>query len=310
MLSSSDGSCPRSGDLYSIRPPLCYGSQAMPPPPTSTTAIDPLAVLRWQVEMGVDEAIGGTPVDRLRGGSALDARTSQRESPSPPAAPRQDHTPPATAAAPARSGIVRPPAAETARGLAARAKTLDELKEFLLGFEGCALKATATQLVFSDGNPKARIMLVGEAPGGDEDRIGKPFVGVSGQLLDRMLAWIGLDRSKVYITNILPWRPPGNRSPTAQEIAICMPFVERQIELVDPALLILAGATAAKALLATQEGIIKVRGRWFSYSSPGLPRPLPALATFHPAYLLRSPSQKRESWRDLLMIKNKMVEIE
>ncbi len=198
------------------------------------------------------------------------------------------------------------PAEQSARGLALKAHTLAELEAAIAGFDGCALKATATRLVFADGNPKARLMLVGEAPGADEDRQGKPFVGVSGQLLDRMLAWIGLDRSKVYISNILPWRPPGNRSPTSAEIAICLPFIERHIELVDPSVLVLLGGTSAKALLATGEGIMKLRGRWLEYASPGLPRPVAAMATFHPAYLLRSPGYKREAWRDFLVIKNKL----
>lgn len=153
-------------------------------------------------------------------------------------------------------------------------------------------------------------MLVGEAPGEDEDRQGKPFVGRSGQLLDRMLAAIGLDRSTVYITNVLPWRPPGNRSPTPAEIAVCLPFVERHIELVDPALLVLVGGVAAKTLLGTQEGIVRLRGRWLLHSSPGLSRPLPTLATYHPAYLLRSPAHKRDSWRDLLTVKNKLNDLQ
>ncbi len=149
-------------------------------------------------------------------------------------------------------------------------------------------------------------MFVGEAPGADEDRQGLPFVGVSGQLLDRMTATIGLDRNSAYITNILPWRPPGNRPPQAAEIAACLPFIERHIEIVDPEILVLVGGTSAKTLLARNEGIMKLRGRWFSYSTPGLHRPVAAIATFHPAYLLRSPGQKREAWRDLLAIKERL----
>jgi DNA polymerase len=241
------------------------------------------AALRWQVEMGADEAIGRAPVDRL----------------APPPDLRPAAGPPPAASRPNAS-------AQTASAITRSARTLDELRAALAAFDGCPLKTTATNLVFADGNPKARIMLIGEAPGGDEDRQGKPFVGVSGQLLDRMLACIGLDRTTVYITNILPWRPPGNRSPTASEIAICLPFVERQIELVDPQLLVLLGGTAAKTLLATTAGIVRTRGKWLEYSSPGLPRPIAAIATYHPAYLLRSPAQKRDSWRDLLMIKNRL----
>jgi uracil-DNA glycosylase len=254
------------------------------------------AALRWLVEMGADEALAAEPVDRF----AVAARPAA-VSPAPmPPQPR-----PVEPAAPAPRPRANP-SAQTATAVAQAAATLDELRGALAQFEGCPLKATATNLVFADGNPKAKVMLVGEAPGADEDRLGKPFVGVSGQLLDRMLACIGLDRSSVYITNILPWRPPGNRSPTAAEIAICVPFVERQIELVDPEVLVLLGGVSAKTLLATADGIVRTRGKWFSYASPGLPRPVPALATYHPAYLLRSPAQKRDSWRDLLTIKNKL----
>jgi uracil-DNA glycosylase family 4 len=252
------------------------------------------AALRWQVEMGADEALGAVSVDRFAA----------------PAAPLAPAAPPAPVSRPAAlppQPASRPGAsAQTASAIAQGAHSLAELRAAVAGFDGCPLKATATNLVFADGNPKARVMLVGEAPGADEDRLGKPFVGVSGQLLDRMLAWIGLDRTSVYITNILPWRPPGNRSPTAAEIAICLPFVERQIELVDPELLVLLGGTSAKTLLATADGIVRTRGKWLNYSSPGLPRPVTTIATYHPAYLLRSPAQKRDSWRDLLMIKNKL----
>ncbi len=246
------------------------------------------AALRWQVEMGADEAVGAVPVDRFAAPAVAPAPAGRPAAPPPQAASRPNAS------------------AQTASAIAQAAHSLDALRAALAAFDGCPLKATATNLVFADGNPKARVMLVGEAPGGDEDRQGKPFVGVSGQLLDRMLACIGLDRTAVYITNILPWRPPGNRSPTAAEIAICLPFVERQIELVDPELLVLLGGTAAKTLLATADGIVRTRGKWFNYSSPGLPRPVTAIATYHPAYLLRSPAQKRDSWRDLLMIKNKL----
>ncbi|MBM3571644.1 MAG: uracil-DNA glycosylase, partial [Alphaproteobacteria bacterium] len=165
---------------------------------------------------------------------------------------------------------------------------------------------TATNLVFGDGNPQAGLMLIGEAPGADEDRQGLPFVGVSGQLLDRMLAAIGRDRRSAYITNILPWRPPGNRQPTPAEIALCLPFIQRHIELVAPRVMVLVGGTSAKALLGRAEGIMKLRGRWFEYASVGLAQPVAALATYHPAYLLRTPAQKREAWRDLLAVKKKI----
>jgi DNA polymerase len=211
--------------------------------------------------------------------------------------------------------LVRPttataPHADTpAHALARAARSLDELREALMAFDGCPLKDTATNLVFADGNPSSRVMIVGEAPGADEDRDGRPFVGVSGQLLDRMLAQIGLDRTSVYITNIIFWRPPGNRQPTTAEVAACLPFVERHIELANPSILLLAGGASAKTLLARNEGIMRLRGRWFLYESTGMSRPIPALPTFHPAFLLRQPAQKREAWRDLLALSEKLGEL-
>ena len=184
--------------------------------------------------------------------------------------------------------------------------TVEELRRALEGFDGCGLKKTATNLVLGDGNPQARVILIGEAPGAEEDRQGLPFVGASGRLLDRMLGSIGLDRTQVYISNTVFWRPPGNRNPTTMEMAICMPFVERLIELVDPEILVALGGAAAKVLLAQTVGIGKLRGRWFAYSTPRLPRPVEATAVFHPAYLLRSATHKGEAWRDLLEIKRKL----
>jgi len=189
-----------------------------------------------------------------------------------------------------------------AKTLAASCGNLDALAAALRDFEGCPLKETAINLCFADGNPEAPIMLIGEAPGAEEDRRGKPFVGPSGQLLDRMLATIGLDRSKVYITNVIYWRPPGNRSPTAAEIAICQPFLERQIALIQPKFLVFVGGIAARALLGRTEGVTKLRGRPFVYKMSDDGREIPALVMFHPAYLLRQPAQKRFSWRDLLSI--------
>jgi DNA polymerase len=191
--------------------------------------------------------------------------------------------------------------------MAAAAGTLEQLRAAVAGFEECALKRTATNLVFADGNPEAPIMFIGEAPGAEEDLRGLPFVGKAGQLLDRMLAAIGLSRDSAYITNILFWRPPGNRQPTSGEIAACLPFVERHVELVSPEILVLLGGVAAKALLARSEGIMRLRGRWFEHSTPGLARPVPAMATFHPAYLLRSPGQKRAAWHDLLAIRDRLI---
>jgi DNA polymerase len=184
--------------------------------------------------------------------------------------------------------------------------SLEALREALEAFEGCALKETALHTVFSDGNPQARLMVIGEAPGADEDRLGKPFVGISGQLLDRMLGAIGLDRTSVYITNIVPWRPPGNRPPTSQEISLCLPFVERHISLIAPQLLLVVGGTAAKSLLAAPKGITKLRGQWLPYHNAYLETPVEVLATFHPAYLLRSPSQKREAWKDFLKLQERL----
>jgi DNA polymerase len=187
-----------------------------------------------------------------------------------------------------------------AREEAKNAQTLDELRAILDGFTGCTLRATATRLVFADGNPQARVMFVGEAPGRDEDIEGLPFVGRSGKLLDRMIAAIGLDRSRAYIANVIPWRPPGNRTPTPQETQICLPFIQRQIELVNPDVLVTLGNPSTQTLLSTREGIMKTRGRWLEYDTGS--RVIRALATFHPAYLLRSPSYKRLAWQDLRAI--------
>jgi DNA polymerase len=192
-----------------------------------------------------------------------------------------------------------------AREAAGAAANLDELRAMLDKFDGCALKATASRLVFADGNPQARVMFVGEAPGRDEDIQGLPFVGRSGQLLDRMLAAIGLDRTAVYIANIIPWRPPGNRTPTPQESQICLPFIRRQIELADPQVLVCLGGPSAQTLLGVKEGIMRSRGRWLSYQNGT--RDIRAIATFHPAFLLRSPLQKRIAWRDFLAIKKALA---
>ena len=193
-----------------------------------------------------------------------------------------------------------------AREAAATAASLEDLRSILQRFEGCALRATATQVVFARGTPGARVMFVGEAPGYEEDKSGLPFVGRSGQLLDRMLAAIGLDESTVYIANIVPWRPPGNRTPTPQETAICLPFIRRQIELADPEILVCLGGPAMQTLLGIKDGITRSRGRWFSYDTGR--REIRALATFHPAFLLRSPLQKRFAWRDFLALKKALAD--
>ncbi|TYC62451.1 uracil-DNA glycosylase [Rhodobacterales bacterium] len=218
----------------------------------------------------------------------------ERSAPSAPTPPAQGQP----AVIPDREVIA------AARDLAATAATLEDLKAGLESFDGCNLKLTAKKLVFADGNPSARVMLIGEAPGRDEDLQGKPFVGRSGQLLDRMLNAIGHDRSSTYIANVVPWRPPGNRTPTPQETEICRPFITRQIELVNPDVLVFLGAASAKTLLGVQDGIRKMRGRWMTYSGAG--RDIAAIATYHPAYLLRSPLEKRLSWRDFLAIRQRL----
>jgi DNA polymerase len=209
---------------------------------------------------------------------------------------------PRTTISPATNAAASPEENERAARDAARAASnLDELRAALDRFEGCALRKTATQLVFADGNPSARVMLVGEAPGRDEDLQGVPFVGRSGQLLDRMLAAIGLDRTSVYIANVVPWRPPGNRTPTPQETAACRPFISRQIELADPDYLICLGAPSAAELMNNKQGILKFRGQWRDFDTGT--RTIKAMATLHPAYLLRQPLQKRLAWRDFLALR-------
>jgi DNA polymerase len=269
-------------------------------------------LLRWYVEMGVDEAIGEVAVDRTRpratqeGIQDADQAAGGRPSPPPPVPARKAAPPPAaTIARPFPAGA----AALDVIALANAAATLDALERAVATFEGCALRQTATNTVFADGNPAGRLMLIGEAPGAEEDRLGKPFVGRSGQLLDRMLAAIGIDRTAAYITNVLYWRPPGNRKPTPAEIAACLPFVQRHIALVQPAVLVLCGGTAASTLLATTEGITKLRGRWFDLAVDGLDRPVKTIATYHPSYLLRSPERKREAWRDILTIQEELLTI-
>ena len=185
-------------------------------------------------------------------------------------------------------------------------QTLSELKEFINNSNVCALKNNAIQSVFSDGNPSAKIMFIGEAPGADEDKYGKPFVGRAGKLLDKMIASIGLDRDKIYISNVIPWRPPNNRQPTTEEILQCLPFIQRHIEIINPLIIVLLGGTASKALLTTNEGITKLRGTWHQYNSIGLSNPILTRAIFHPAFLLRSPQFKKQTWEDLQEIQKKL----
>ena len=275
---------------------------------------DALAALRWQLEAGVDEAIEEQPQDRRRAEPATAAKVSPALAASPPEPPPAQPPSPKPKpeikpqARPAGGDLTSPQqAVASAREAAAAAGSVAELRAALEAFDGCALKATATQLCFADGNPEARIMMIGEAPGAEEDRQGLPFVGVSGRLMDRMLSFIGLDRSQVYISNVLFWRPPGNRSPSAEEIAACLPFTERHIELVDPAYLVLVGGISAKTLLGRSEGILRLRGRWYPYQHAGLAHPVPALATLHPAYLLRQPAQKRLAWQDYLKLHQAVI---
>ncbi|MBF0374056.1 MAG: uracil-DNA glycosylase, partial [Alphaproteobacteria bacterium] len=196
---------------------------------------------------------------------------------------------------------------ETSAHAAFAATTLAELRAVVESFEGCPLKLTARTTVFGAGAVNARLMVVGEAPGEEEDRQGLPFVGPSGKLLDRMLDSIGLSRERdVHIANVLPWRPPANRTPTPAEVGQCLPFIERHIELIDPAMLLVLGGAAAQALLGKSDSIGRLRGRWLAYSSTRLPRPIPALATYHPAFLLRTPAMKRDVWKDFLMLRKRL----
>jgi DNA polymerase len=274
-------------------------------------AIDALA---FQLEAGVDVALADAPINRFEERLEDEFRRPGRpEEPirdrSPRASMNPNSRPPAVAGSSGREdGFAAAPAlpaadeaVTAAREAAKSAATLEDLQAALARFEGCALRFTAKQLVFADGNPQGRIMFVGEAPGAEEDREGLPFVGRAGKLLDRMLATIELDRTKVYIANIVPWRPPGNRTPTPQESAICYPFIRRQIELANPDFLVCLGRPSMQTLLGIKEGIRGVRGRWFNYDTGT--RTIRALVTFHPAYLLRSPLEKRHSWRDMLALK-------
>jgi uracil-DNA glycosylase len=272
-------------------------------------------LIAFYLDAGVDALLGEEPVNRM-----ADAVTPPRLG-AAPAPPREDRAAPRVrtesalpiakpSAAPQKPGSAAAPASPDAAVMAAReavknATTLDELQALLAAFEGCALRATATQLVFADGNPQSRVMFVGEAPGYDEDIVGRPFVGRSGKLLDRMMAAIGLDRTSSYIANVVPWRPPGNRTPTPQETAICLPFIRRQIELADPDFLVCLGGPAMQTLLGIKDGITRSRGRWLPYDTGR--REIRALATFHPAFLLRSPLQKRFAWRDFLALKKALA---
>jgi len=263
--------------------------------PSSEPAPTVRQLLAFYLEAGVDCALMDEPVNRLADPDLLP--TAPEAAP-----PRLLREPSAAMPAAPRADLAMGPdvAIAAAREAARTAPSLEALRALLENFDGCALKHTATRLVFADGNPAARVMFVGEAPGREEDIEGLPFVGRSGKLLDRMIAAIGLDRNKVYIANVIPWRPPGNRTPTPQETQICLPFIQRQIELVNPDVLVTLGNPSTQTLLSTREGIMRTRGKWFDYDTGT--RTIRAIASFHPAYLLRSPSYKRMSWQDLRAI--------
>jgi len=285
----------------------------MPAPETLLSAPHPMTpdrtkaardLLAFYLEAGADALLGEEPVDRFAGDqpaatiAAPSAEPAARPSitPKPRISAERPAAPPPQAAPPSPDVAIM-----DARTQARAATSLDELRRILAGFEGCELKRHAKQLVFADGNPQARLMFVGEAPGRDEDQEGLPFVGRSGKLLDLMLKAIGLDRTGVYIANVIPWRPPGNRTPTPQETQICLPFIRRQIELVDPEVLVCLGSPSSQSVLGLTDGIMKSRGRWLTYDTGT--REIRAIATLHPAYLLRQPLQKRLAWRDFLAVR-------
>jgi uracil-DNA glycosylase family 4 len=288
-------------------------------PAVMPQAKDARELLAFYLDAGADALIGETPVDRMAEETAPPAArgtvvpaNDQMGSREQASAMRADPSPnrlPLPRDGNSRIPLAAPASPEAAvmaaREAARNAQTLDELRALLEAFEGCALRATATQLVFADGNPQSRVMFVGEAPGYDEDIVGRPFVGRSGKLLDLMMVAIGLDRSSAYIANVVPWRPPGNRTPTPQETAICLPFIRRQIELANPDFIVCLGGPAMQTLLAVKDGITRTRGRWFPYDTGT--REIRALATFHPAFLLRSPLQKRFAWRDFLALKKALA---
>lgn len=267
-------------------------------------------LLAFYREAGVDDALMEEPVDRFAPVARQQVPANEASRPeaaagrSPPAAlqARPEPRPAKPTAVPDEGQVA------LARQRAATAASLDELRELLAAFDGCNLKFTAKNLVFADGNPEAPVMLVGEAPGRDEDIEGLPFVGRSGQLLDRMLAAIGLDRESVYIANVIPWRPPGNRTPTPQETEICRPFIERQIELAAPKVLVTLGGPSAKLLINTSEGILRLRGNWKEHNTAS-GAAIPTMPTLHPAYLLRNPGHKRLAWRDFLEIKVRLRDL-
>ncbi|ANG95502.1 uracil-DNA glycosylase [Brucella pseudogrignonensis] len=282
--------------------------------------LDMEGLLRFYAEAGVDMPLSDTPIDRFAEAQRQPVRSApaQQENKSTSSAdrsraqqqqPRQAATPsPTSRPVQAASDVPDNAQIAQAREAALQAATLDELREKLAAFDGCNLKFTAKNLCFADGDPSSDIMFVGEAPGRDEDMEGLPFVGKSGQLLNRMIEAIGLKREGVYIANTIPWRPPGNRTPTPVETELCRPFIERQIELAAPKVLVALGGPAGKALTGATEGILRLRGNWKVHCTPsGIE--IPVMPTLHPAYLLRTPAQKRFAWRDFLAVKMKLAEL-
>ena len=266
----------------------------------TTDAAALLAALRWQLEMGADEAVELTPrtITRPQRPQAAQVGSTAATAAGGP----DSRTSPQSSSRTVQAAIQhRTPALDLST-----IQDLGGLRTALMAFDACSLPKTASGLVFGEGPATADVMLIGEAPGAEEDRAGRPFVGPSGQLLDRMLGSIGLVRQQLYITNIVPWRPPGNRTPTDQEVALCLPYCQRHIGLVAPRLIVPLGGAPAKALLGRAEGITRLRGRWFTLDCPTAPAEISVLPMFHPAYLLRNPAAKREAWRDLLTLREKL----
>ena len=273
-------------------------------------------ILDWYHESGVDIALDEAPHDRFAEGRLAQQKLQSQRSPAAtpdvsqhvPAATGSRHTVsapetkrPHAPLQPATLHIVPPDVAiAEAKRLAAEARSLMELRTAMLGFEGCSLKASASQLVFGEGNPRTRFMLIGEPPAREEDIAGLPFVGPAGRLLDRMIAAMSLKRGDLYLANVIPWRPPGNRMPTAAEIAMCQPFIERQIELIAPDVLLCLGNLSAQMLLDARTGIARFRGTWCNYRCGD--RLIKGIASFHPGFLLSQPSQKRLAWQDLMLV--------
>jgi len=290
-------------------------------PPTTPLTDDPFRALRWLAEAGAGEALDAAPVNRLalRAPAAADAmlprsndarvRSGDDERGAGPGpmdrAASPPSTPPAARRVPATPAAPTPPAGDAeARRLAARCDSLDALRAALLSLDQFALKKTARNLVLADGNPDSGIVFVGEAPGRDEDEQGLPFVGRSGKLLDRMLAAIGLDRTRCYITNVVVWRPPGNREPTPDEFAVLEPFFQRHLELLRPRVIVTLGGVPARHVLGRAEAVTRIRGRW--HNARVGDGDVPVMPTLHPAFLLRSPAQKRLVWRDLLTLRERL----